>query len=175
MENKKISIRILLVVSVLTLSIFYTNLTSAITIPLGKEKNLDVELSPPKSLFNTEEDGYFYPGSPKITKNLKVINIGDLPFRICRFNATFYEDIQLAEVLQIEILELGGEEPHLLYTGTLSSLQEGVEAVGKRAIPPRKSTTLKITVWMPEKVENEYQGLSMIADIAVTVRFEPKS
>ena len=151
--------------------------TSANTIILGrKTKNLDIQLSPLKSLFHPEKDGYFYPGSPKITKNLEVINVGDVPFRICRFNATFYKDAYLATGLQIEIMELGtgkGEKPHLLYNGTLSNLSKGVEVSGKRAVPQGKSVTPQITVWMPETAGNEYQGLSMTADIAITVRFPP--
>lgn len=96
--------------------------------------------------------------------------------RICRFNATFHEDTYLANGLQIEITELGtgkGEKPHLLYNGTLSNLSEGVEASGKKTVPPRNSITLQITVWMPETAGNEYQGLCMTADIAMTVHFPP--
>jgi hypothetical protein len=73
-------------------------------------------------------------------------------------------------------MELGtgrGEKPYLLYNGTLSNLNEGVEVSGKRVVPQGKSVTLQITVWMPETAGNEYQGLSMTADIAVTVRFPP--
>jgi hypothetical protein len=164
---------------VLSLVMFMANQppASAHAIFLGKnEKNLDIELSPPERLFYPKKDGYFYPGSPKITKNLEVINVGDVPFRICRFNATFYNDTELANGLQIEILEIGigkGEKPHLLYTGTLSTLKEGIEVSGKSAIAPRKSTTLRMTVWMPETAGNGYKGLNMTADIAVTVHFPP--
>jgi hypothetical protein len=73
-------------------------------------------------------------------------------------------------------LELGrgkGEKPHLLYNGTLNSLSSGVEVDGKRAIPKGEAVILQITVWMPETAGNEYQGLSMTADIAITVRFPP--
>jgi len=161
----------------LALLIADTPSASANTIILGrKTKNIDIELSPSKRLFHPDEDGYFYPGSSKVTKNLGIINVGDVPFRICRFNATFYEDTKLADGLQIEILELGtgkGEKQHLLYNGTLSNLSEGVEVSGKRAIPQGKSVTLQITVWMPETAGNEYQGLTMTADIAITVRFPP--
>jgi hypothetical protein len=156
---------------VLSLVMFMANQppASAHAIFLGrKEKNLDIELSPPERLFHPHEDGSFYPGSPKITKNLEVINVGDVPFRICRFNATFYGDTYLATGLQMEILE-----PNLLYNGTLSSLSEGVELNGERAIPQGKSVTLQLTVWMPETAGKEYQGLTMTADIAVTVRFLP--
>ena len=150
---------------------------SAHAIFLGKnEKNLDMELSPEVPLFHPTKDGYFYPGSPKITKNLEVCNVGNIPFRICRINATFYEDTDLANGLQIEILELGkgkGEKPQLLYTGTLTSLQEGIEISGKRAFP-KNSVTLQITVWMPLTAGNEYQGLNMTADIAITVHFPPR-
>jgi hypothetical protein len=150
---------------------------SAHAIFLGKKgKNLEIELSPPERLFHPDEDGYFYPGSPKITKKLEVINVGDVPFRICRFNAIFYGDTHLATGLQMEILELGkgkGEKPHVLYNGTLSNLSQGVEVNGKRAVPQGKSVTLQFTVWMPETAGNEYQGLSMTADIAITVRFPP--
>jgi len=44
-----------------------------------------------------------------------------------------------------------------------------VQVEGKSAIPQGKNVTLQITVWMPETAGNEYQGLSMRADIAVTV------
>jgi len=107
---------------------------------------------------------------------LEVINVGDVPFRICRFNATFGGDVFLATGLQIEILELGkgkSEEPNLLYNGTLSGLAEGVEVNGKRAIPPRQSVTLQLTVWMPEEAGNGYQGLTLTADISITVQFPP--
>jgi hypothetical protein len=151
---------------------------SACTISLGKRIKFDMELSPNVTLFHPDVDGCFYPGSPKITRKLEVINVGDVPFRICRFNATFYDDTitHLADGLEIEISELGkgkGEKPNLLYNGTLSSLTEGVEVNGKSAIPQGKSVTLQFTVWMPETAGNEYQGLTMTADIAVTVRFPP--
>lgn len=167
-----------LIALVLFLSIFLTNTpsASASSIFLGRGENLDIELSPKERLFHPDEDGYFYPGSPKITKNLIVCNVGDVPFRICRFNATFYNDTQLANGLQIEIIELGagmGEKPHLLYNGTLNSLIGGVEVSGKRVVPKGETVTLQITVWMPKEAGNEYQGLSMSADIAVTVRFPP--
>jgi hypothetical protein len=148
---------------------------SACTISLGKRIKFDMELSPKVPLFRPK-DGYFYPGSPKITKNLEVKNVGDVPFRICRFGATFYGDNYLATGLQIKIVELGtgkGEKPHLLYNGVLSNLSEGIEVSGKRAVPQRKSVTLQITVWMPETAGNEYKGLNMTADIAVTVHFPP--
>jgi hypothetical protein len=178
MKNTKILMPILIITLVLSLVFFTANQPSASahTIFLGREKNLDMELSPKQRLFHPDKDGYFYPGSPKITKNLEVINVGDVPFRICRFNATFYGDTYLATGLQMEILELGkgeGEKPNLLYNGTLSSLGEGVEVNGKSAIPQGKSVTLQFTVWMPETAGNEYQGLNMTADIAITVRFPP--
>jgi hypothetical protein len=164
---------------VLSLVMFMANQppASAHAIFLGKnEKTLEIELSPPERLFHTDEDGSFYPGSPKITKKLEVINIGDVPFRICRFDATFDGNISLATGLQMEILELGkgkGEKPSFLYNGTLSSLTEGVEVDGKSAVPQGKSVTLQFTVWMPETAGNEYQGLTMTADMAVTVHFPP--
>jgi hypothetical protein len=164
---------------VLSLVMFMANQppASAHVIFLGrKEKNPEIELSPPEPLFYPEKDGYFYPGSPKITKNLEVINVGDIPFRICRFNATFNGNIHLADGLEMEILELGkgkGEEPNILYNGTLSNLSKGVEVNGKRAIPQGKSVTLQLTVWMPKTAGNEYQGLTMTADMAVTVHFPP--
>jgi len=166
---------IALILSLLTF-LADTPSASAHTILLGREKYVDMELSPKQRLFHPDEDGYLYPGSPKITKSLTVYNVGDLPFRICRFNATFYQDTKLANGLQIEILELGKdkkEEPYLLYTGTLSSIHEGTEVSGKRAVPPGKSVTLQITVWMPKEAGNEYQGLHMTADIAITVHFAP--
>ncbi|MEM2111923.1 MAG: hypothetical protein QXX08_08620 [Candidatus Bathyarchaeia archaeon] len=149
---------------------------SACTIYLGKKVKFDMGISPKVPLFHPDKDCYFYPGSPKITRYLKVVNVGDLPFRICMFNATFCGDAYLATGLQIEILELskGKNEKHnLLYNGTLSRLGEGIEVNGKRAIPLRQSLTLRLTVWMPKNVGNEYQGLTLIADIAITVRFPP--
>lgn len=180
MQNKKIFTPIFLTILVFSLLTFIADSPSASahTIFLGKKgKNLDMELSPGQRLFHPDDDGHFYPGSPKITKNLIVCNVGDVPFRICRFNATFYEDAYLATGLQIEIMELGtgkGEKPHFLYNGTLSNLSEGVEVSGKRAVPSGKSITLQITVWMPETAGNQYQGLTMTADIAMTVHFPPR-
>jgi hypothetical protein len=178
MKKTKILMPILIITLVLSLVFFIANQpsASACSVFLGGKIKFDMELSPNVPLFRPDVDGYFYPGSPKITKKLEVINVGDVPFRICRFNATFYEDTYLATGLQMEILELGkgkGEEPHLLYNGTLSSLAEGVEVNGKRAVPQGKSVTLQITVWMPETAGSEYQGLTMTADIAVTVHFPP--
>ena len=179
MKHKQILTSAFTIMLVLSIVMFMANQPSASAhaIFLGKnEKNLDIELSPPEPLFYPKKDGYFYPGSPKITENLEVINVGDVPFRVCRFNATFDGNISLATGLQMEILELGkgkGEKPNLLYNGTLSSLSEGVEENGERAIPQGKSVTLQFTVWMPETAGNEYQGLNMTADIAVTVRFPP--
>ena len=177
MKNTKIFKSIFIITLVLSLSIFMSNQPSASAcIFFGRRIKFDMELSPTVPLF-TDEDGYFYPGSPKITKNLKVCNVGNIPFRICRINATFYEDTDLANGLQIEILELGkgkGEKPQLLYTGTLTSLQDGIEVSGKRAVSKGKSVTLQITVWMPETAGNDYQGLSMTADIAITVHFPPR-
>jgi hypothetical protein len=175
-KNTKIFKSIFIITLVLSLSIFMGNQPSASAcIFFGRRIKFDMELSPTTPLFHPDEDGCFYPGSPEITKNLKVCNVGNIPFRICRINATFYEDTDLANGLQIEILELGkgkGEKPHLLYNGTLSNLSEGVEVSGKRAFP-KNSVTLQITVWMPETAGNEYQGLSMTADIAITVHFPP--
>lgn len=177
MGNWKILTFAFLIAVALTLTTIPFNTSPAYAIYVGRGKTLEIELSPPERLFHPDEDGYFYPGSPKITKNLKVVNVGDVPFRICGFNATFYEDEQLANGLMIEIEELGegkGEEPHHLYTGTLSSLSNGIEVSGKRAVPKGKSATLRITVWMPETAGNEYQGLRMTADIAITAYFPPK-
>ena len=180
MKNTKIFTPIFIITLVLSMSILLANqpMASACTISLGKRIKFDMELSPKVSLFHPTKDGYFYPGSPKITKNLKVINVGNVPFRICKFNTTFYEDVYLATGLQIEILDLGtgkGEKPNLLYNGTLSNLSEGVEVEGKRAVPQGKSVTLQITVWMPETAGNEYQGLTMTVDIAITVCFPPSN
>ena len=177
MKHKQILTSAFTIMSVLSLVMFMANQPSASAhaIFLGRKgKNLDIKLSPPERLFHPDEDGYFYPGSQKITKNLEVINVGDVPFRICRFNATFNGNIRLADGLEMEILELGkgkGEKPNLLYNGTLSSLSEGVEESNKRAVPSGESVKLQISVWMPETAGNEYQGLTMTADIAVTVRF----
>lgn len=149
---------------------------SACTIQLGKKVKFNMEISPKTPLFDPAKDGYFYPGSPKITKNLQVKNVGNVPFRICRLSATFHGDTYLATGLQIKIVELGtgkGEKPHLLYHGILNNLGGGIEVNGKNVIPQRKSVILQITVWMPETAGNEYQGLSMTADIAITVHFPP--
>lgn len=180
MKHKQILTSAFTIMLVLSLVMFMANQppASAHAIFLGRKgKNLEIELSPPEPLFYPKKDGYFYPGSKKITKNLEVKNVGDVPFRICGFNATFYEEgVFLASGLQIEILELGtgkGEKPHVLYNGTLSNLGEGMEVNGKSAIPQGKSVTLQFTVWMPETAGDEYQGLTMTADIAVTVRFPP--
>lgn len=149
---------------------------SACSVFLGGKMKFDMELSPNVPLFHPDVDGCFYPGSPTVTKKLEAVNVGDIPFRICRFKATFHGDTYLATGLQMEILELGkgkGEKPHVLYNGTLSNLGLGVEVSGKSAIPKGKSSTLQLAVWMPETAGNEYQGLTMTADIAVTVHFPP--
>jgi len=180
-KHKQILTSAFTIMLVLSLVMFMANQppASAHAIFLGKKgKNLDIELSRQQRLFDSDKDGSFYLGSPKITKKLEGINVGDVPFRICRFNATFYDDTNthLADGLEMEILELGkgkGEKPNFFYNGTLSSLTEGVEVNGKSAISQGKSVTLQLTVWMPETAENEYQGLNMTADIAVTVRFPP--
>jgi len=178
MKNRKILTSSLTILIILTLVTLLANQPSASanTLYLGKKVKFDMEISPKIPLFHPEKDGFFYPGSPKITKNLEVKNVGDLPFRICWLNATFYGDTYLATGLQIEILELGkgkGEKPNLLYNGTLSGLAEGVEVNGKRPVPPRQSVTLQLTVWMPKEAGNEYQGLTLTADIAITVQFPP--
>jgi hypothetical protein len=178
MKNTRILMPILIITLVLSLVFLTANQpsASACTISLGKKIKFGMELSPKIPLFNPAKDGYFYPGSPKITKNLEVKNVGDIPFKICRFDATFHVDTYLATGLQIKIVELGkgnGEKPHLLYNGALDSLSEGIEVSGEREVPQRKSVTLQITVWMPETAGNEYQELSMTADIAITVHFPP--
>ena len=178
MKHKQILTSAFTIMSVLSLVMFMANQpsASACTVSLGGKVKFDMELSSNVPLFHPDVDGYFYPGSPRISKNLKVCNVGTIPFRICRLDATFYKDKQLASGLQIEILELGkgrGEKPHVLYNGTLNALKEGVEVNGKRAVPPKTSVTLQISVWMPKTIGNEYQGLTMTADIAVTVHFPP--
>ena len=178
MKHKQIFTSMFMIAIAFSLAISVANqpLASADTKFLGKAKNLDMEVSPNVPLFHPDVDGCFYPGGPKIAKKLEAINVGDVPFRICRFDVTFHGDTYLATGLEMEILELGkgrGEKPHVLYNGTLSSLGEGVEVSGKRAIPHGESVTLQITVWMPETAGNEYKGLNMTADIAVTVRFPP--
>jgi len=177
-KKRKIFTSIFIISIVLALVILMadTPSASACTIHLGKKIKFDMEISPKVPLFHPEVDGYLYPGRPKITKYLKLINVGDLPFRICRFNASFSGDIYLATGLQIEILELGkgrGEEPNLLYNGTLIDLGEGINVYGKRAVPPKESVTLQISVWMPATAGNEYQGLTVTADISIIVRFPP--
>jgi hypothetical protein len=149
---------------------------SACTVFLGRKVKFGMELSPNVPLFHPDVDACFYPGSPKITKKLEVINVGNVPFLICRFAVTFHGDTYLATGLQMEILELGKggcKKSHILYNGTLSTLSKGVEVNGKSAIRQGKSVTLQISVWMPKTIGNEYQGLTMTADIAVTVRFPP--
>jgi len=178
MKNTRILMPILIITLVLSLVFLTANQpsASACTISFGKKIKFDMELSPKVRLFNPAKDGYFYPGSPKITKNLEVKNVGDIPFRICRFGATFHGDTYLATGLQIKIVELGKgkcEKPQLLYSGTLSNLNKGIEVSGQRLVQQRKSVTLQITVWMPKTAGNEYQGLSMTADIAITVHFPP--
>jgi hypothetical protein len=177
-KNRKILTSSLIVLIAITFVMLMADKpsASACTIYLGKKVKFDMELSPKVPLFHPDVDGYFYPGSPKITKYLKLINVGDLPFRICRFNASFSGDVYLATGLQIEILELGkgrGEKPNLLYNGTLIDLGEGVNVYGKRAVPPKESVTLQISVWMPATAGNEYQGLTVTADISITVWFPP--
>ena len=177
-KHKQIFTSALTIMLVLSFVMFVANQSSAsaCTISLGKKIKFDMELSPKVPLFHPDVDGYFYPGRPKITKYLSLINVGDLPFRICRFNASFSGDIYLSTGLQIEILELGkgrGEKPNLLYNGTLSGLGEGVNVYGKRAVPPKDSVTLQISVWMPATAGNEYQGLTVTADISITVWFPP--
>ena len=178
MKYKQILTSAFTIMLVLSLVMFMADQpsASACTLFLGGKVKFDMELSPNVPLFHPDVDGYFYPGSPRISKNLKVCNVGTIPFRICRLDATFYKDKQLASGLQIEILEFGkgrGEKPHVLYNGTLNALKEGVEVNGKRAVPPKTSVTLQISVWMPKTIGNEYQGLTMTADIAVTVHFPP--
>lgn len=177
MKNNKIFTSILIITLVLSLVILVANQPSASAcIFLGRRTKFNMELSPKIPLFHPDQDGYLYPGSPKITKNLIVRNVGDIPFRIRRINATFHEDEKLAEGLQIKIQQLRRHprlKPYLLYNGTLSNLQEGAKVHGK-TIYPRSHATLQITVWMPKTAGNEYQGLTMTADIAITVHFPPR-
>ena len=178
MKHEQIVTSALTIMLVLSLVMFMANQPSASagSVFLGGKVEFDMELSPNVPLFRPDVDGCFYPGSPRIIKKLEVINVGDIPFRICRFKVTFHGDTYLATGLQMEILELGkgkGEKPHVLYNGTLSSLSGGVEVSGKSAIPKGKSSTLQLAVWMPETAGSEYQGLTMTADIAVTVQFPP--
>jgi len=177
MKNRKILKSSLTILIVITLVTLLSNQPSAsTTLYLGKKVKFDMEISPKVPLFHPNKDGYFYPGCPKIIKYLKVVNVGNLPFRICRINASFQGDVYLATGLQIEIFELGkgiGEKPNLLYNGTLFDLGEGVNVNGKRAIPPGQSVILQFSVWMPITVGNEYQGLTVTADIAITVWFPP--
>jgi len=176
MKYRKIFMSVFTIILALSFVVLIANQpsVSACTMFLGRKIKFDMELSPKVPLFNPAKDGYFYPGSPKITKNLEVINVGNVPFKICRFSANFYGDTHLATGLQIKIVELGtgkGERPRLLYDGVLSKLRRGIEVSGKREVQQGRSVTLQITVWMPETAGNKYQGLSMTADIAVTVRF----
>ena len=178
MKNKQIFTSTFTIILISSIIFFMADQpsSSACILLLGKKSKIDMEISPKIPLFNPEKDGYFYPGSPKITKYLKIINVGNLPFRICMINATFEGDIYLATGLQIEILELGRgiwEKPNLLYNGTLSNLGEGLKVYGKRVVPPKGSVMLQISVWMPPTAGNEYQGLTVTADISITVCFPP--
>ena len=175
--DKKIPTFALLITMALALVaiLFEVSPAYAHTIRVRGEKNLKIKLLPPERLFHTDEDGYFYPGSSKITKRLKVVNIGHVPFRLHALSVILYGDKQLANGLMTEIEELGRSEPHYFYVGTLGNLQDGVEVTGNRAVPRGKSATLRITVWMPKTIGNEYQGLHMTADIAITVYFPPRS
>jgi hypothetical protein len=177
-KHKQIVTSALTIMLVLSIAMFMANQpsASACSVFLGGKMKFAMELSPNVPLFRPDVDGCFCPGSPKITKKLEAINVGDIPFRICRFKVTFHGDTCLATGLQMEILELGkgkGEKPHVLYNGTLSTLGLGVEVSGKSAIPKGKSVMLQIGVWMPKTAGDEYQGLTMTADIAVTVHFPP--
>lgn len=174
---RKITVAIM-TVSVLSLLFLTVNQpsTSACTISLGKKIKFDMELSPKVPLFNPTKDGYFCPGSPIITKNIEVKNVGNIPFRIYRCSATFYGDTYLATGLQIKIVELGngkGAKAHLLYIGRLSMLRTGIALSGRIEVAGQKSVTLQITLWMPKTAGNTYQGLNMTADIDITVLFSP--
>ena len=178
MNHIRILAPIIITITVLSLVFLPADQASAsdCSVSLGKKKQFDMELSPKVPLLNPAKDGYFYPGSPRITKNLEVKNVGDVPFKICWLSAAFQGDTHLSTGLQIKIVELGrgrGEKTHQLYSGILSNLGNGVEVSGsgQREIPQRKSATLQITIWMPKTAGNEYQGLSMTAEIAVTVHF----
>jgi hypothetical protein len=174
MKNPKTLLLIIVVVLVLSL-VFLTGdqlSASACTISLGKKLKFDMELSPKVPLFKTAKDGYFYPGGPKITKNLEVRNVGDCPFRICGLSCSFHGDTHLATGLRIRIVEFGRghfDKSSLLYTGLVSDLGYSVRVQGKMEVSQRESVFLQITVWMPENAGDEYQGLCMMADIAVTV------
>ena len=178
MKNKQIFTSTFIIILISSIIFFMANQpsSSACILLLGKKPKLDMEISPKIPLFNPEKDGYFYPGSPKITKHIKIINVGNLPFQICMIDATFEGDTYLATGLQIEILELGRgiwEKPNLLYNGTLSNLGDGIKVYGKRVVPPKGSLMLQISVWMPPTAGNEYQGLTATADISITVCFPP--
>lgn len=175
--DKKIRMSSLSTAMTLTLIavLFMASPTEAHTLCVKGGRNLEVALLPPEQLFHTEEDGYFYPGCPKMTKTLKVVNIGDIPFRPSQLAVILYGDKQLATGLMAEIEDVGTTECHRFYIGTLNDLQDGVSVSSDRAIPRGKSITLAIAVWMPETAGNEYQGLCMTADIAVTVYFPPRS
>jgi hypothetical protein len=174
MNGKRILAATVIIVSFFSLIALTLNSpsASACVISLGKKNEFNMELSPKVPLFSPSKDGYFYPGSPKITKNVEVKNVGDIPFKIFWVSITFHRDTHLAAGLQTKIVELGqskGEKPHLLYDGTLSKLSKGVEVKGQIDIQGQKSDTLQITIWMPETAGNEFQGLRMTADIAITV------
>ena len=155
--------------------LFMASPTEAHTIHVQGGRSLEVALLPPERLFHTEEDGYFYPGCLKVSKTLKVVNVGDIPFRISTLTVILHDDEQLANGLMTEIEQVNRTGCYRFYIGTLNGLQDGVSVASHRATPRGKTVTLRIAVWMPETAGNEYQGLCMTADIAVTVYFPPRS
>lgn len=175
--DKRIPTFALVITMILTLVaiLFEVPPTYAHIIRVGGRINLEIELLPPERLFHPDEDGYFYPGSPRITKNLKVVNVGDIPFRISQLSVILHDDKQLANGLMTEIEQVGRTENYCFYVGTLANLQDGVSVPSDRAIPRGKTVTLRVTVWMPKTAGNEYQGLHMTADLTITVCFPPKS
>lgn len=175
-KKKAVTLALIILLLLIMNYAFNKPSASACTVYFGKKIKFDMEISPKIPLFHPNVDGYFYPGRPKVTKHLRLINVGDLPFIICMLNTTFEGDVYLATGLQIEILELGKgiwKKPNLLYNGTLSDLGNGIKVYGKRAVPPKDSLTLQISVWMPATAGNEYQGLTVTAYIAITVHFPP--
>jgi len=133
-------------------------------------------------------DGEFYPGRGPITKTLRVHNSlsSSINARMCGFSATFYGDFALAQGLMIRICEVdpysGSSLSPPLYEGVLNNLEAGVSLSGVLGIIPGGSLDLRISIWMPEDApdpnydvngdgllnDNDYQGLSMTADISVT-------
>ncbi|MDI6892146.1 MAG: TasA family protein [Actinomycetota bacterium] len=126
-------------------------------------------------LFNSSVDGEFYPGSPAVTKTLRVHNDGSLPIRLSGFSAVFSGDTTLADGLSIGIVEVDQANPTItypLYQGAFSNLAgAGVSVAGVQTVSAWVgSVNVGITIWMPTAADDTYQGLNMTADISATAQ-----